>query len=81
MILGSIDSKDKTFWLVLCLEKQYTVCQLKKVLEKWKEGKLFRLGNEYELLQLSEIDDVKTHQKVTFEDRSYIIPTLGELRA
>jgi hypothetical protein len=81
LILGSIDSEDKTFWLVLCMEKQYTVRQLKKVIEKWKDGKLFRSGNENKLLQLSELDGIKTHQKVTFEDISYIIPTLDELKS
>ena len=79
LILESIDSEDKAFWLELCVEKHYTVRQFKFKLKKWKAGILVRPDNNYELIQISEIEGVKTHQKVTFDNRSYIIPTLDEL--
>jgi len=79
LIVESIESEDKAFWLVLCVEKKYTVRQLKDTIRKWKAGILFRLGNNYELIQLSEIEGMKTHQIVTFDNRSYVIPTMDEL--
>ncbi|MHB8129517.1 MAG: DUF6870 family protein [Mobilitalea sp.] len=79
LIVESIESEDKAFWLVLCVENHYTARQLKDTLKKWKAGVLVRPGNNYELIQISGIEGVKTHQKVTFDNRSYTIPTRDEL--